>query len=363
LSLIIDVKKRLGSFFLDVSMEVDGGVSGLLGASGSGKSMTLMCIAGIIKPDSGRIVLNGKTLFDSERRINLAPQQRNVGYLFQNYALFPHMTVRQNIMCGLHKEKDKANKENFYQEIIELMQLHGFEKRLPGQLSGGQQQRVALARIMVGYPDLLVLDEPFSALDSYLREQLQVEIKKLLKRFDKETLLVTHNRDEAYQLCSKIALLDSGKLIVHKETKQLFIDPEVRQAAILTGCKNVVGAKKAGDYAVYVPAWDVRFKTSGLVRDDLCAIGIRAHYFDPKNTQNRFLINVTDEIESPFECHIQFRFEKQQEKSQNIWWLLPKEKRRSRFPTELGIAPENIMLLYEHPQEQTDIVPDRKHLC
>ena len=349
MSLIVDIKKRIGEFFLDVSFSTNAGVVGLLGASGSGKSMTLMCIAGIVKPDNGRIVLNGTTLFDSESRINLTPQQRRIGYLFQNYALFPNMTVRQNILCGLHAEKDRKTKERLLQEIIEMMQLSGFEKRRPSQLSGGQQQRVALARILVGNPNLLFLDEPFSALDIHLREQLQIETKKLLKRFGKGALLVTHSRDEAYQLCDDIALVDSGKLIVKKETKLLFADPESCRAAILTGCKNVIDAQKAGEYIVYVPAWGVQFETSKPVRDNLCAIGIRAHYFNPQAVRNRFPVRFIEEVENLFEYNVQFRYQNQLAESKDIWWLVAKENRAEQLSlsSELGIAPENIMLLYE----------------
>jgi molybdate transport system ATP-binding protein len=346
MSLIVEIKKSLGSFCLDVSLETSGGVSGLLGASGSGKSMTLMCIAGIVKPDSGKIILNGVILFDSERNVNLTPQQRRTGYLFQNYALFPNMTVRQNILCGLHKEKTKAKKEYMLGEMIERMQLRGLEKFKPGQLSGGQQQRVALARILAGNPSLLMLDEPFSALDSHLREQVQAETQNLLREFGKESFLVTHSRDEAFGMCDSIALIDSGKLIAYKETKRLFANPESRQAALITGCKNVVDAKKTGEYSAYVPAWDVEFKTSEPVRYDLCAIGIRAHHFDPEAVQNRHPVRIMDETESPFEYKIQFRYENQLEESQNIWWLKPKEKGAERSPSALGAASEDIMLLY-----------------
>jgi len=346
MSLIIDIKKRLGSFHLDVSLESGGGVSGLLGASGSGKSMTLMCIAGIVKPDSGKIILNGVTLFDSERHINLTPQQRHTGYLFQNYALFPNMTVRQNIQCGLHNEKTKAKKEYALYEMIELMQLRGLEKSKPPELSGGQQQRVALARILAGNPSLLMLDEPFSALDSHLREQVQAETQGLLRKYGKESFLVTHSRDEAFGMCDSIALIDSGKVIVYKETKELFASPESRQAAILTGCKNVAGAKKAGECSVYVPEWNVQLTTAEPVRDDLCAIGIRAHHFDPEATQNLHPIRIIDKTESPFEHKIQFRYENQPEASQNIWWLTQKRKGTEHSPPALGVAPDDIMLLY-----------------
>ena len=346
MSLTVEIKKTLGDFRLDVAFESDGGISGLLGASGSGKSMTLMCIAGIVKPDSGRIVLNGATLFDSERRISLTPQRRRVGYLFQNYALFPHMTVRQNILCGLRSAADKQGRKDKLREIIDAMQLRGLEDHLPAQLSGGQQQRVALARIMVGAPDMLVLDEPFSALDSHLREQLQVETKKLLERFGKDALLVTHSRDEAYHLCRRIALLDAGKLVAFKDTKQLFADPGTPHAATLTGCKNVVDATKDGDRSVYVAAWDVRFATARPVRDDLRAIGIRAHSFSPGAAENRFPISVSDEMESPFEYNVQFRYASQQETARNIWWLVPKSNKPATPPPALGVDPADIMLLY-----------------
>ena len=219
---------------------------GILGASGCGKSMTLRCIAGVEKPDAGRIVLDGRTLYDSARRINVKPQERQVGYLFQNYALFPNMTVRQNILCGMRRLKDKADRERLLCEQLELMQLSGLEKHYPAQLSGGQQQRVALARILVSRPKLLMLDEPFSALDSHLREKLLVEMKEILRRYGGVSLMVTHNRDEAYDLCSSIALMETGRVHTHKPTKQLFADPGTVVGAMMTGCKNIAPARRVG---------------------------------------------------------------------------------------------------------------------
>ena len=193
MSLTVDIHKQLGRFSLDAAFRADGGTLGLLGASGSGKSLTLKCIAGIERPDRGKILLNGVTLFDSERRINLPPQKRRVGYLFQNYALFPNMTVRQNILCGIRWERDRARRAAEFRRVVELLHLQGLEEQRPDQLSGGQQQRTALARILVSRPELLMLDEPFSALDEHLRDQLQIQMKKLLDAFDGDILLVTHN--------------------------------------------------------------------------------------------------------------------------------------------------------------------------
>ena len=219
MSLYVDIKKDLGGFRLSVKFEAKDGVMGILGPSGCGKSMTLRCIAGVERPDEGRIVLDGVTLFDSEQRINLKPQQRRVGYLFQNYALFPNMTVRQNILCGAKWEKDKAKREELLARYIELMQLSGLEGHYPAQLSGGQQQRVALARILVNQPKLLMLDEPFSALDTHLREKLLVEMKGILERFGGVSIAVTHSRDEAYDLCDTIALMEDGRIHTRKPTK------------------------------------------------------------------------------------------------------------------------------------------------
>ena len=180
MSLVVDIHKRLGAFHLDVAFEAGNGITCLLGPSGCGKSYTLKCIAGIERPDSGHISLDGRVLFDSERKIDLPPQKRQVGYLFQNYALFPNMTVAQNIRCGLHREKDKAVREQRLREMLRLMRLEGLEKHRPYQLSGGQAQRVALARILVSEPQLLMLDEPFSALDSHLRDLLKIELRQEL---------------------------------------------------------------------------------------------------------------------------------------------------------------------------------------
>ena len=346
MSLSVDIHKKLGEFSLDISFESDGGILGLLGASGSGKSMTLMSIAGIVKPDSGRIVLDDVTLFDSKKNINLPPQQRRVGYLFQSYALFPNMTVRQNILCGLRGEKDKEKRRRVFDEIFDLMQLSGLENRRPSQLSGGQQQRAALARIMVGSPALLMLDEPFNALDSHLRSQLQIQMQILLKEFGKGVLMVTHDRTEAYRMCDSLALVDAGRVIAVKNTKLLFAEPESRRAALLTGCKNVVSAKKTGEYEIEVPEWGIRLHTFVPVRDELCAVGVRAHYLSPEITDNSFPVCFTGEIEEPFEHIFQFRYENQSPDSPDIWWRVSKSENRVQLPVRLGVDPVNVMPLY-----------------
>ena len=347
MSLNVDIRKVLGSFTLDVRFRAERGITSLLGASGCGKSMTLKCIAGIEKPDEGRIELDGRVLFDSAQGINLPPQQRRVGYLFQNYALFPNMTVRQNILCGLNREKDRAEKEKRLRDILRMMQLEGLEDRKPAQLSGGQQQRAALARILVSDPQILLLDEPFSALDGHLRDSLKVEMRDLLENFGREVLMVTHDRNEAYNMSREIAVMDAGRLLTIKPTKALFADPGSVQAAILTGCKNIAKAVRVGEHAVEVPEWGVLLETKDPVREGLCAVGVRAHYFNPSAMQNRNPVRFVEEMEEPFETILHFRFEHQSEDSPAVWWRLAKEKRPQIFPAELGVAAANILLLYE----------------
>ena len=347
MSLSVNIRKNLGVFKLDIAFESHDGVLGFLGASGSGKSMTLRCIAGIEKPDEGRIVLDGVTLFDSKNHINLPPQERHVGYLFQNFALFPNMTVQKNILCGLYREKDPARKKILAADMIAMLGLQGLENHYPSQLSCGQQQRVAVARILVNRPNLLLLDEPFSSLDSFLREQMQAQLVDVLRIFDKKVILVTHSRDEAYQLCRNLALLDNGRILRIGGTKELFADPESRQGAILTGCKNIVDARKTGENEIEVPAWGVRFTTVRPVRDGLIAIGIRAHYFNPKAVANHYPIVFVEEIEEAFAWVFIFTYAGQTKNSPPVWWRIPKDRKTEVFPQELGVAPQNILLLYE----------------
>ena len=345
MSLFVDIRKRLGDFVLDARFETDDPVTGLLGASGCGKSMTLKCIAGVETPDEGRIVLDGETLFASARGVNLPPQKRGVGYLFQHYALFPHMTVEKNILCGLHGEKDKAVRQQRLREMIAMLQLEGLEKHRPAELSGGQAQRVALARMLVSQPRLLLLDEPFSALDSHLRDQLQPQLLSLLRSYGRQAVMVTHSRDEAYHLCSRLCVMDGGRILRAGGTKEVFADPGSEPAARLTGCKNIAPAVKAGAYEVEVPSWGVRLTSAKPVPDGLRAVGLRAHYFHPRAAANRFAVQPVDALEEPFEWILLFRYLGQDSASPALWWRIPKDKKPAVMPPSLGIAPENVLLL------------------
>ena len=234
MALFVDIEKKLASFDLRMKFEMQDEVLALLGGSGSGKSMTLKCIAGIEKPDKGRIILDGRVLFDSEKHINLKPQDRGVGYLFQQYALFPNMTVYQNIVCGVKgamkragaensgRSLSKTEKDKMIRDIIDLVHLNGLEEKKPKQISGGEQQRVALARILVNQPDALLLDEPFSALDASLRKNLVRETYNLMKDYGKSVIFVTHDQKEAFRLSESVALIEQGEIIRMGKKEDIF---------------------------------------------------------------------------------------------------------------------------------------------
>lgn len=207
----VQIYKKLAEFDLDVSFQVDDNILGLMGTSGSGKSMTLKCIAGIETPDQGRIVLNNRVLFDSEKKINVPIQKRNVGYMFQSYALFPNMNVYENISVGLRARKVK-DVDIVVQKVMQQFRVFELASRYPKQLSGGQRQRVALARLMAYEPDVLLLDEPFSALDEDLKEDLLQELKSELQ-ISKPVIFVSHDKEEVNYLCDLNYKIKQGEII------------------------------------------------------------------------------------------------------------------------------------------------------
>ena len=207
----VQIYKKLAEFDLDVSFQVNDNILGLMGASGSGKSMTLKCIAGIETPDQGRIVLNDRVLFDSEKKINVPIQKRNVGYMFQSYALFPNMNVYENISVGLRARKVK-DVDIVVQKVMQQFRVFELASRYPKQLSGGQRQRVALARLMAYEPDVLLLDEPFSALDEDLKEDLLRELKSELQ-ISKPVIFVSHNKEEVNELCDFKYKIKQGEIV------------------------------------------------------------------------------------------------------------------------------------------------------
>jgi molybdate transport system ATP-binding protein len=279
MALEVDITKRLSDFTLRVRFATDGSqeVLALLGPSGCGKSMTLKCIAGIERPDGGRIVLDGRVLFDAEKGIDLPPQRRRVGYLFQSYALFPNMTVEGNVLAGA-AGSTKDERRRRAAEAIRHMRLQGLERRHPAELSGGQQQRCAMARILASSPDLILLDEPFSALDGYLRWQLEMELTDVLHEFPGGTVFVSHNRDEVYRLCDTVCVISRGRSDPRCTVRELFEAPRTLAAALISGCKNVSRASRAGEGLLRCDDWGVTLRTT-LPCEGATHAGIRAHYF------------------------------------------------------------------------------------
>ena len=288
MGLSVCVKKQLGAFCLDVSFEVEKAqeILALLGPSGCGKSMTLKCIAGVVTPDEGRIVLNDRVLFDSAAHVNLRPQERHVGYLFQNYALFPNMSVEENIGSGVLRVS-REERAARVAEQVKRFRLEVLERKRPAQLSGGQQQRVALARIMASRPELLLLDEPFSALDGYLRWQLELELADTLHEFAGGTVFVSHSRDEVYRMCDTVCVVSAGASEPKVGVPELFSAPSTLAAAQISGCKNVSRARVAagatagaGATALECLDWGVTLGTSLPVPVGVSHVGVRAHYFE-----------------------------------------------------------------------------------
>lgn len=293
------IKKDFGDFCLDMEFESKNETLSLFGASGCGKSITLKCIAGIIKPDEGEIVLNGKTLFNSKKKINLLSRDRKVGLLFQDYALFPNMTLRENLAISLPKKK-KRNRE-LIDEKIRAFSLDGLGNNYPHQLSGGQQQRVALARMLLNEPEILMLDEPFSALDEHLRWQMEQELIDLLEKNKIPTLYVSHNKDEVFRISDKVAVLNAGSIEEMDSKESIFSSPKTLNAAKLTGCKNISKAKKIGSNRVFADDWGIEIDVDEYVRDDIHHVGIHTHNICISNDskkKNTFKFKVLDVLES-----------------------------------------------------------------
>ncbi len=348
MSLDLDIEKRLGpDFSLAVRVSLSRAALGILGPSGSGKSMTLRCIAGVETPDRGRIVLNGRVLFDAERKINLPPQQRRVGMLFQNYALFPRMSVAANVGAGLDlPAREKAERVGRWLERMRVADLAG---RYPRQLSGGQQQRVALARMFAVEPELVLLDEPFSALDSHLREHMQMEMRDIMRERD-DVIMVTHSRDEAYRLCDRLAVMDNGRVLGGGDSRELFRNPGSRRVAELTGCKNFSRAERREPKLLFAVDWGLTLETGREIGDNIRHVGIRAHDMrtaEPGETRNAVAVAVTGRTEDPFEWNVVFT-NAAAPGAQPLWWKYSKCRNAcggDDVPSRLVLPPEALLLL------------------
>ncbi len=302
MDLEVRLEQSYQNFQLDMDLKTSSSRVGILGASGAGKSMTLKMLAGILTPKKGRILFGDRLLLDTRKKINIKPQKRKIGYMFQNYALFPSMTVEENIGAGI-PGKSTGRKE-IIRQMVDRFHLSGLEDQLPWELSGGQQQRVAMARILASSPDMILLDEPFSALDVHLRDRMQRELLNQLKDYPGTVFMVSHNRDEIYRFSQEILILDRGKIVSQGSRKEVFARPATRTAAAMTGCKNFSSVSRLDDHRLRADSWGVEIRTENKLPENLQFIGYRAHQFIPvwgeqKENCIPFILDRIDQL--PFE--------------------------------------------------------------
>jgi molybdate transport system ATP-binding protein len=351
MGLYVDIERKLSGFNLKVEFCTNDNILGLLGASGSGKSMTLRCIAGLEKPTKGRIVLNDKIIYDSEKCINISSRKRKVGFLFQNYALFPNMTVVENISFALNA-LPKKEKEQVVDEKINMMKLEGLQNRYPSELSGGQQQRVAIARALAIDPEILLLDEPFSALDNHLRSYMEKSIMDILEVYKGTTIFVSHNMEEVYRLCRELVILNKGNVAARGKRDTIFEKPPTLSAAQLTGCKNISRMRKIKDDMIEALDWGCTLKVKNSISNRAAYVGIREQHIDIANNDNHnniFEYNISHASESPYTVTVYLNNEKQNDEYSKLQWEVPKERwlklREIQKPLKLHINEEKLFFM------------------
>jgi len=351
--LYVNIKKRLGDFKLDVNIETNKETLALFGASGCGKTVTLKCIAGIETPDEGEIILNDKILFSGEKKINLPPQKRNVGLLFQSYALFPNMTLKENIAVSI--PKNCPDKDKIIKKKIKEFSLEGLENNYPHELSGGQQQRTALARMLVNEPEILMLDEPLSALDEHLRWKLEQKLVTTLRDYGRTALYVSHNKDEVYRIADKIAIYNKGEIQLIDEKQKIFSRPQNVNVAKLIGCDNISKAKKVDKNRIYAIDWGMELGTKEMVQDNLKYIGVYSNDLDISNgmmSRNIFPMKVVDSIKNHSSSTLVLKYTKKKVNSDKSYVYLQvnsKQSSEDMFLKEsvyIHFKKEKLLLLY-----------------
>lgn len=316
MALEVDIAKRLPDFTLEVSFTTGSGPLGILGPSGAGKTMLLRCIAGLEHPDRGRIVLEGRTLFDSERNVEVPARARRIGMLFQNYALFPHRTVEENIGFGIQgiPRDERSQRVNIW---LQRTHAEGVRRRYPRELSGGEQQRAALARALCIDPDALLLDEPLSALDTHLRSQMEAQLQETFAAYRRPALLVTHNIEEAYRLGEKLLVLSHGHIAALGGKEEIFRRPPTLDVARLTGCKNFSRARAISVDTVEAVDWGCRLRLERPLPPSITHVGIRAHHIDFEESsgataveENVFPCRLIRSSETPFRVTLYLRLDR-----------------------------------------------------
>jgi molybdate transport system ATP-binding protein/molybdate transport system permease protein len=356
-ALEIQIEKKLRDFTLEVSCSATDQPLAILGPSGAGKTMLLRCVAGLENPDRGRIRLNHHSLFDSEKREQIPPRQRQLGLLFQQYALLPHRTIAQNIGFGLHTLSE-AERSSRVAALVKRTHLEGLEQRYPGELSGGEQQRAALARALAIEPEALLLDEPLSALDTHLRSQVEILLQETFAAYRRPAILVTHNMEEAYRLCGKLAVLSRGKVAASGDKEAIFRRPPTQEVARLTGCKNFSRARMISEHLVEALDWGCQLRIAHSIPRPPSFVGIRANhlnFLENSNTggseENVFPCRLVNSSETPFRMTLFLRLEAgpgdagtahlQAEVYKEKWDRLKNQP----FPWHIRLSPDSLFLL------------------
>ncbi|MEL6927483.1 MAG: molybdate ABC transporter permease subunit [Cyanobacteria bacterium J06600_6] len=295
----VNIQKQLPNFLLDIAFKIEQKTNplGILGISGSGKTTLLRCIAGLETPDQGKIILNQRILFDSAQGINLSPQERRVGLVWQDCALFPHLRVGENIAFGMPSKNSHRAIAREVKRQLKQLELSGFKRRYPDRLSGGEKQRVALARAFASQPQITLLDEPCSALDNNLKARLLNLLQQRLANYSGFSLYVTHNLTEAYSLCSQILIIDCGKAISFSSKSEIFNRPPNLATAQLVGCQNISPVKILSPNLVRATAWDCELQVESVIPEQSAYIGIHAHqlrFIDADRGVNIFSCWLTD---------------------------------------------------------------------
>ncbi|MFH7244790.1 MAG: molybdate ABC transporter permease subunit [Spirulina sp.] len=366
-TLEVDIHKALATFPLAVRFVAGPESLGILGASGSGKSMTLRCIAGVETPDQGRIVLNGRVLFDSQLGINVPSHQRRVGLLFQTYGLFPHLTIADNIGFGL-RHLPRRERQQQVSGWLSAMHLQGLGHRYPQHISGGQQQRVALARALAPNPEVLLLDEPLSALDTYLRSQVEQQLIATLSTYPGLALFVTHNLEEVFRVCPQVMVMAAGQAIAQGSRHGVFEQPGSPIAAQITGCKNFSRATPRSAHSLSAEDWGCTLTVAAPLPNTLSQVGFRAHqidFVDHPHLPNTFPAWVVFTSETPHRMTLFLKlhhppeagnrsnpaittapYDLQAEVYKEKWQILQSRP----FPWYVHLAPERILLLSDSPR-------------
>jgi molybdate transport system ATP-binding protein/molybdate transport system permease protein len=357
-ALEVQVAKKLPEFKLEVSFKAGNVPLSILGASGAGKSMLLRCIAGLERPDSGRIVLNDRALFDSGKDIHVPARDRRVGILFQHYALFPHRTLGDNVGFGL-RHLPALERRQRVAVLLERLHIAGLEHRYPREVSGGEQQRAALARALAIEPEALLLDEPLSALDTHLRSQMEAQLQETFAGYARPTLLVTHNIEEAYRLGEQLLVLARGRVAACGPKDEIFRNPQTLEVAQLTGCKNFSQVRWVDQNSVEALDWNCKLRMPQQGGGNPTHVGIRAHHIEfgeSRETiagENVFPCWVVRASETPFGVTLYLRLHKRLENNgeYHLQAEVMKEKWRALrdqpSPWNVRLSPENLFLLRE----------------